>query len=411
VVDQLNREQRYTSKDAGFWRAAASLGCGALLIFSSLYAFQPLLPIFVKEFQITPTTSSLLMSLPVITMIPGLLILGFVSDRYGRTMVMKVSLLFVLGLLLLMPLMNSFLLLLILRCVQGFFLAGIPASAMGYLADEVEPYNIGLATSIYIASNAMGGLSGRVVTGYLTDVYSWKIGFLSLAIFGLVATVCFYLLLPASRFFNGGSRSMTHDMKGMFVHLKDKRLLSLFTLGFLIQVIFTGVWTYLPFYLEAEPFTLSLKWISFTYFAYILGVVSPPIAGRISSRIGLRRTMIIGLFTLLVGVALSIYHSITLVMIGLCIICAGFFIAHSMASASVAKTAEHHKSGASSFYLISYYAGVAAGSSGVGVLWDRFGWGGVVSLLVLVVPLLGLFSQKQVSKRYRNNGLREEKAR
>ncbi|MFP3339388.1 MFS transporter, partial [Micrococcus sp. SIMBA_131] len=87
----------------------------ALLVFSSLYAFQPLLPIFVKEFQITPTTSSLLMSLPVITMIPGLLILGFVSDRYGRTMVMKVSLLFVLGLLLLMPLMNSFLLLLILR--------------------------------------------------------------------------------------------------------------------------------------------------------------------------------------------------------------------------------------------------------------------------------------------------------
>ncbi|MFP3359994.1 MFS transporter, partial [Planococcus sp. SIMBA_143] len=73
-------------------------------------------------------------------------------------MVMKVSLLFVLGLLLLMPLMNSFLLLLILRCFQGFFLAGIPASAMGYLGDEVEPYNIGLATSIYIASNAMGGL-------------------------------------------------------------------------------------------------------------------------------------------------------------------------------------------------------------------------------------------------------------
>nr|WP_202407189.1 MFS transporter [Pseudalkalibacillus hwajinpoensis] len=382
-----------------------------MLVFSSLYAFQPLLPIFVKEFQITPTTSSLLMSLPVVTMIPGLLILGFVSDRYGRTMVMKVSLLFVLGLLLLMPLMNSFLLLLILRCVQGFFLAGIPASAMGYLGDEVEPYNIGLATSIYIASNAMGGLSGRVTTGYLTDVYSWKISLLSLATFGLVVTVCFYLLLPASRFFNGGSRSMIHDMKGMFVHLKDRRLLSLFTLGFLIQVIFTGVWTYLPFYLEAEPFTLSLKWISFTYFAYILGVVSPPIAGRISSSIGLRRTMIIGLFTLLVGVVLTIHQSITLVMIGLCIICAGFFVAHSMASASVAKTAEHHKSGASSFYLISYYAGVAAGSSGVGVLWDRSGWGGVVSLLVLVVPLLAMFSQKQVSKRYRNNDLREEKAR
>ncbi|MCA0171191.1 MFS transporter [Bacillus sp. RAR_GA_16] len=408
-MNQTTREQRYTSKDAGFWRVAASLGCGALLIFSSLYAFQPLLPIFVREFQITPTTSSLLMSLPVITMIPGLLILGFVSDRYGRTIVMKVSLLFVLGLLLIMPLMKSFLFLLILRCIQGFFLAGIPASAMAYLADEVEPYTIGLATSIYIASNAMGGLGGRVATGYLTDLYSWQISFMFLGGFGLVATVCFYWLLPTSRFFEGGSRSVVKDMKGMFVHLKDHRLLSLFTLGFLIQVIFTGVWTYLPFYLEEDPFALSLKWISITYFAYILGVISPPVAGRISSNIGLRRTMIIGLSTLIVGVVLTVFQSISAVMIGLCIICAGFFIAHSMASASVAQTADHHKSGASSFYLISYYAGVAAGSSGVGVVWDIFGWSGVVSLGVLILPLILLFSQKRVLNQYRNSGLREEK--
>ncbi|MGG1687453.1 MFS transporter [Pseudalkalibacillus sp. NRS-1564] len=407
----LNNNQPYTSKDAGFWRAAVSLGCGALLVFSALYAFQPLLPIFVSEFHLTATTSSLLMSMPVITMIPGLLILGFVSDRYGRTVVMKISLLFVLSSLLIMPFMNSFLLLLIIRCIEGFFLAGIPASAMAYLADEVAPSNVGLATSIFIASNAMGGLSGRVATGYLTDLYSWQVSFIILAGFAIIAIICFYWLLPPSRFFKGGNSSVIKDMKGMFVHLRDRRLLSLFTLGFLIQVIFTGVWTYLPFFLKQDPFSLSLKWISLAYFAYILGVVSPPIAGRISSRIGLRRTMVTGLLLLTLGVAITLYQELIVVMIGLCVICAGFFISHSMASASVAKTAEHHKSGASSFYLISYYAGVAAGSSGVGILWDGLGWIGVVSLLILIVPLLLLFSQKQVSKRYHYEDLRGEKAR
>ncbi len=395
----------------GFWRAAVSLGCGALLVFSALYAFQPLLPIFASEFHLTATTSSLLMSMPVITMIPGLLILGFVSDRYGRTVVMKISLLFVLSSLLIMPFMNSFLLLLIIRCIEGFFLAGIPASAMAYLADEVAPSNVGLATSIFIASNAMGGLSGRVATGYLTDLYSWQVSFIILAGFAIIAIICFYWLLPPSRFFKGGNSSVIKDMKGMFVHLRDRRLLSLFTLGFLIQVIFTGVWTYLPFFLKQDPFSLSLKWISLAYFAYILGVVSPPIAGRISSRIGLRRTMVTGLLLLTLGVAITLYQELIVVMIGLCVICAGFFISHSMASASVAKTAEHHKSGASSFYLISYYAGVAAGSSGVGILWDGLGWIGVVSLLILIVPLLLLFSQKQVSKRYHYEDLRGEKAR
>ncbi len=307
--------------------------------------------------------------------------------------------------------MNSFLLLLIIRCIEGFFLAGIPASAMAYLADEVAPSNVGLATSIFIASNAMGGLSGRVATGYLTDLYSWQVSFIILAGFAIIATICFYWLLPPSRFFKGGNSSVIKDMKGMFVHLRDRRLLSLFTLGFLIQVIFTGVWTYLPFFLKQDPFSLSLKWISFAYFAYILGVVSPPIAGRISSHIGLRRTMVTGLLLLTLGVAITLYQELTVVMIGLCVICAGFFISHSMASASVAKTAEHHKSGASSFYLISYYAGVAAGSSGVGILWGGLGWIGVVSLLILIVPLLLLFSQKQVSKRYHYEELRGEKAR
>ncbi|WP_371018633.1 MFS transporter [Pseudalkalibacillus sp. JSM 102089] len=407
----LNNNQPYTSKDAGFWRATVSLGCGALLVFSALYAFQPLLPIFASEFHLTATTSSLLMSMPVITMIPGLLILGFVSDRYGRTVVMKISLLFVLSSLLIMPFMNSFLLLLIIRCIEGFFLAGIPASAMAYLADEVAPSNVGLATSIFIASNAMGGLSGRVATGYLTDLYSWQVSFIILAGFAIIAIICFYWLLPPSRFFKGGNSSVIKDMKGMFVHLRDRRLLSLFTLGFLIQVIFTGVWTYLPFFLKQDPFSLSLKWISLAYFAYILGVVSPPIAGRISSRIGLRRTMVTGLLLLTLGVGITLYQELTVVMIGLCVICAGFFISHSMASASVAKTAEHHKSGASSFYLISYYAGVAAGSSGVGILWDGLGWIGVVSLLIFILPLLLLFSQKQVSKRYHYEDLRGEKAR
>ncbi|MDO6655246.1 MFS transporter [Anaerobacillus sp. 1_MG-2023] len=407
----LNNNQPYKSKDAGFWRATVSLGCGALLVFSALYAFQPLLPIFASEFHLTATTSSLLMSMPVITMIPGLLILGFVSDRYGRTVVMKISLLFVLSSLLIMPFMNSFLLLLIIRCIEGFFLAGIPASAMAYLADEVAPSNVGLATSIFIASNAMGGLSGRVATGYLTDLYSWQVSFIILAGFAIIAIICFYWLLPPSRFFKGGNSSVIKDMKGMFVHLRDRRLLSLFTLGFLIQVIFTGVWTYLPFFLKQDPFSLSLKWISLAYFAYILGVVSPPIAGRISSRIGLRRTMVTGLLLLTLGVGITLYQELTVVMIGLCVICAGFFISHSMASASVAKTAEHHKSGASSFYLISYYAGVAAGSSGVGILWDGLGWIGVVSLLIFILPLLLLFSQKQVSKRYHYEDLRGEKAR
>ncbi len=380
----------YTAKDPGFWKAAAALAFGSLLIFAALYAFQPLLPVFVEEFEISATASSLLVSSSVITMIIGLLVLGFQSDRIGRTAVMKLSLLVTVVTLLLMPFVHSFWLLILLRSIQGFFLAGIPAAAMGYLGDEVKPASVGMAMSIYIASNALGGLGGRVASGYLTDLFGWETALLIMGGFGVLCVVLFYVFLPPSRFFEPGSGRFMDDLKGMAVHLKNRRLLILFSVGLVLQIVFTSVWTYLPFYLLEEPFNLSLKWIALTYFTYGLGVIAPPIAGRLSATFGLIPVMLTGIFIMIAGVLLTAPSSVTLVVIGLALICTGFFIAHSMASASVSTTARHHKSGASSFYLVSYYIGVALGSTAVGGLWDAFNWIGILATVLVFVPVIFL---------------------
>ncbi|MGE6516410.1 hypothetical protein [Lysinibacillus sphaericus] len=45
---------------------------------------------------------------------------------------------------------------------------------------------MGLATSLYISSNALGGTIGRFVMGSVTERYSWETAFLSLALLGFI---------------------------------------------------------------------------------------------------------------------------------------------------------------------------------------------------------------------------------
>lgn len=383
---QKNR-QPYTPGQSEFWRVTIALMLASLSIFSTLYVFQPLLPVFTDQFQVSATESSLLMSACVIAMVVGLFILGFSADRYGRAAVMKVSLFITAGTLILLPFTPTFGWMVVVRFIQGFFLAGIPAAAMGYLGAEVAHKHLGLAMTLYISSNALGGMGGRVVGGYVTDMFNWQSTLYIFAAFGLLSALLFLVLFPKERFFEKTDQAISDDLKGMLVHLKSRSMLVLFMMGVLLQIVFTAIWTYIPFHLQGDPFNWSLKWIAFTYFAYVFGVLAPPLAGRVSDVIGLKKVMFTGVTILIVGAALTALPSGTFVLVGLSLICMGFFVAHSMAAALVSKSATHHKSGASGFYLISYYLGVAIGSTAIGTLWESYQWTGVLSVTLLLIIL------------------------
>ena len=61
-----------------------------------------------------------------------------------------------------------------LRAVQGAALAGLPASAMAYLAEEVRPKALVAAIGLFVAGNSIGGMSGRIVTGWVAQPWGWR---------------------------------------------------------------------------------------------------------------------------------------------------------------------------------------------------------------------------------------------
>ncbi|MDD2873822.1 MAG: MFS transporter, partial [Azoarcus sp.] len=153
---------------------------GGFATFAMLYATQPLLPLLSSEFGISPASASLSVSAGTAALALMLIPASVLADRSGREKVMKVSLALAALIALACAAVNDFSQLLILRALLGASLAGLPAAAMAYIGEEVSPRAQGKAMGLYIAGNALGGMSGRVLSALLTDLGSWRIVLITL---------------------------------------------------------------------------------------------------------------------------------------------------------------------------------------------------------------------------------------
>src|SRR5699024_924909 len=126
--------------------------------------------------------------------------------------------------------------------------------------------------------------------------------------------------------------------------------LFVFVICFVFKFSFSFFCTYLQFFLQDPPFSLSIEAISYMFFAYGFGIIVSPIAGWLAGHLGLSRVRMAGVFILTIGIVFTISSSLLFIVIGLCVLCLGFFTAHSLTAASVSEYATHHKGSATSLY-------------------------------------------------------------
>jgi len=166
----------YLHKGTPAYRSASiALFCCGFATFALLYCVQPLLPLFSTSFNIDAATSSWAVSAATIGVAVSLIPIGMVSDRIGRKALMAASQLLVVALTLGVALAPGWKSILLLRFLSGVALAGVPAVAMAYLGEEIEPQSLGSVMGLYVGGNAVGGMVGRLLSGALADATgSWR---------------------------------------------------------------------------------------------------------------------------------------------------------------------------------------------------------------------------------------------
>lgn len=379
--------QRIAAGSPAFRRTSLAMAGAGLTTFALLYHIQPLLPLLAAEFQVSAAESALSLSLATGALSLALLVAGSLSEIWGRKPVMVASLLASSLLTIIVALTPSWHALLGARTLMGIALAGLPAVAMAYLGEEMEPKALGLAMGLYIAASALGGMAGRLATGIAVDYVPWRPIAIAIGLLGLLATVALWRLLPASRHFQPQAPNAHALVRGLVGQFRDPGLRLLFAQAFLLMGGFVTIYNFIGFHLLSPPYNLSQTAIGLIFSAYLLGMGGSAWIGALAGRLGRGVILPAGILAMAAGVALTAAGPLWLVILGVALMTFSFFAAHSVASSWVSARATTGKAQASSLYLFCYYMGSSILGASGGLFWEGVGWEGVVGMVLGLLTL------------------------
>ncbi|MCU5772407.1 MFS transporter [Erwiniaceae bacterium BAC15a-03b] len=380
-----------------FMRVTLALFSAGLATFVLLYCVQPILPVLSQQFGVSPAQSSISLSIATGMMALGLLFTGPLSDAIGRKSVMVTALLLAAICTLISATMTSWHGILLMRALIGLSLSGVAAVGMTYLSEEIHPSVVAFSMGLYISGNSIGGMSGRLLTGVITDFSSWRVAVTTVGCFSLAAALMFWKILPASRHFRPASLRPRNLLINFRLHWRDAGLPLLFAEGFLLMGAFVTLFNYIGYRLLSAPWYLSQAVVGLLSVVYLTGSWSSPKAGAMTARFGRGKVLLFSTAIMLSGLLLTAFNMLWLIFIGMMLFSAGFFAAHSVASGWIGKRARRARGQASSLYLFCYYVGSSVAGTLGGVFWHNYGWPGITAFIgtLLVLALLVGYRLKQ----------------
>ena len=372
-----------------FRKTILALFLGSFVTFADLYSTQPVIPVFAKQFGVSPAMASLTLSFATGTLALCLLLVSFFSENIDRKKIMGTAL----TLSALLSICVSFIqddlyILIAIRAIQGAVLAGFPAIAMAYINEEFHPKSLGYVMGIYVSGSSIGGLAGRLIVGVLTDHFSWNIAIGSLGALSLIISLAFWWMLPPSQHAVRVRVSLSRIKTSLINNLRNNRLVLLFGMAFLLMGSFVTVYNFVGIPLMGPPYHLSQTLIGFIFIIYLVGTFSSTWMGKLADQYSRRDVLLIGIAIMLMGVLLTLLDPLLLKIMGLALFTFGFFGAHSIASSWVGSLADKsEKAQASALYLLFYYAGSSIVGASGGLFLMKFGWGGVISAVSILILL------------------------
>jgi YNFM family putative membrane transporter len=210
---------------------------------------------------------------------------------------------------------------------------------MAYLSEEVEPLSLGHSIGLYIAGNALGGMSGRFLAAVIADHFGWRAAVLALGVLGVVGAIEFWRSLPDSRHFKPVPLNLAELRRDVGSHFADGGLPWLYVCAFLFMGCFVSLYNYLGFRLLAAPFNLSHSVLGFVFSLYMVGIWASAWVGRMADRFGRRNMLWLMVLLMAAGLASTLSDSLWLMVPGIALFTFGFFGGHSVASSWIGRRA------------------------------------------------------------------------
>ena len=351
--------------------------------FVNLYTPQALLPELSREFGVSASDISWLMTAGTGAIALTAPFTGVLADMVGRKRLITAAMFGAVAPTLIMTMVGSVPSFAFWRFVQGMLLPPIFTVAVAYIGDEWPAADVPRIAGIYISGTSIGGFCGRFIPGMLSDLIGWRLAFSVIALLTLVAAIIVALTLPRERQFvrSGG---LADSFKQMLRHLRDPQLVATYAIGFGVLFNFIATFTYVSFHLAAPPYLFSPTLLGALFLTYLASSPIVPWVGRAIVLFG-RRPFVLGVIALwIVGVLLLLAPPVSVIVTGLtlCAVCG--MVCQAVSTGYVTLTAKEGRSSAVGLYATSYYVGGSAGAFLGGLAWTCSGWGACVAVIVVM---------------------------
>ncbi|MGE5816977.1 MAG: MFS transporter [Deltaproteobacteria bacterium] len=354
--------------------------------FTTIYITQPVLPVIEKEFGIDAKWASVSVSVVIFGIALANLPFGVIADRYPIRPIILMGGTIVAAAGLICAITHHIVPFIAARFIQGLFLPSLTTCIAAYLAQQLPASRLNVVMGSYVSATVAGGLGGRLLGGWIHPPFHWRYAFVSASVLLMTATLAARLWLPEGK----TDHKVEQRQAGFAELLAQAGLLRTLVVGFGAFFVFSSTFNYLPFYLSGPPFSVRTEVIALMYLAYLIGIVTGPLSGKLSNRVGSGATMLFGSLLCAFAIAATLVSSLVVIAASLMAICAGFFSIHSAAVGLLNRRLSASRGRANSLYVLFYYVGGAVGITACGYAYTSYGWIGAVSLnaAVLLLPLI-----------------------
>jgi MFS transporter, YNFM family, putative membrane transport protein len=362
--------------------------------FLNLYSTQPLLPMFAKMFSASKSAVGMTISASTLGVALSAPFCGLLAERIGRKRVIVAATLLLSVPTMLAATSSSLRALIFWRFLQGVVMPGIFGVTIAYITEEWPAANVARVMSIYVSGTVFGGFLGRVLMGYPAThriipgvAPSWHIGFVIVGLCDLVFAFVIARWLPPDR--RSSPRVLGSSFGGSILrHLRNPQLVTTYLVGFNVLFSLVAIFTYITFYLAADPYHLTPAQLSWLFAVYLVGLVVTPLAGVWIGKVGSRVALMAAVFVSMAGVSLTLVHNLPIILVGLVLCSSGVFVCQSASTTYIHVAAPAGgRASAAGLYVAWYYVGGSVAGVLPGYFWRFGGWTACVAL-VLVVQLL-----------------------
>ncbi|MBF9000181.1 MFS transporter [Vibrio nitrifigilis] len=368
-----------------------ALAFGSFLVFSNLYLFQPMLPYMAQHFSLSETKTNWLFAASTLALSVSLVPWAIRSESVGRKQVMLIGL-FAMPLISITMLMTQeFWLLVAARAGMGIALAAFASVAVAYMVEELEAPAFSKAIGSYIAANSLGGISGRILGGVLTDWIGWQDAVVVMTCITLIGSLLVAYLLPKQQHFVAQKGRFRQHNLDIIRHLKTPKLWVAMLIGGTNFALFVNLYSVAGFRLSAPPYSLPVSLASLIFLCYLGGTISSRLTSIWVKHYTPIQGMILGSMCSLIGMWVGLVETIPTILLGLLLISCGAFFTHTLAYSWVSRHATQAKATATALYLVHYYVGGSLGGFYLLSCWQHGGWEYVVAgAMVIYVVMFAL---------------------